>query len=261
MNRKESTDNKVSNIRTKRGNYIVEAAITLPVFVIVLIVLNSIILMYVCIEDSNFITAKELRKAAAEAVLTDISPAVPYDIAKEIKGNNSVAEDLIITDYMYRQSTPQNDELIGISFRMQMKAPNPMGLASEAEYNGSCITRAYVGKTRQLCPMTDAAMSGEDSEPVFIFPNRGERYHNKGCNTLTAHSTAAILGSAVRSSYRACPKCGSRKLPDGALVYVFPDEGEAFHAGECETLERNYIEVEKRTAVDRGYTPCLKCGG
>lgn len=78
---------------------------------------------------------------------------------------------------------------------------------------------------------------------------------------LTAASTPVILDASIRKKYRKCPKCKSRKAENGALVYVFLDEGEAFHISGCDTLERNYIEVEKKVAIQRGYTPCLKCGG
>ena len=44
----------------RRGSYVVEAAITLPVLLIAMIVLSSIVLYYSCIEDAAFITATEL---------------------------------------------------------------------------------------------------------------------------------------------------------------------------------------------------------
>ena len=65
---------KIMNLRThtnKKGSYIIEAAITLPVFLIALIVMSSIILMYACIEDCIFIAANELRRGAAEAIIAD----------------------------------------------------------------------------------------------------------------------------------------------------------------------------------------------
>ena len=65
---------KTMNLKThinKKGSYIIEAAITLPVFLIALIVMSSIILMYACIEDCIFIAANELRRGAAEAIIAD----------------------------------------------------------------------------------------------------------------------------------------------------------------------------------------------
>ena len=75
----------LKTLTNKKGSYIVEAAITLPLFIIAVVIMNSIILMYACIEDCNFIAASELRLAAAEAVIADTSVTVPYRVRKEIE--------------------------------------------------------------------------------------------------------------------------------------------------------------------------------
>ena len=77
----------------KKGSYILEAAITLPVFLIAVIVMSSVILMYACIEDCTFITANELRKCASEAIITDTSPLAAYrrlPSQKIVQGDSSV---------------------------------------------------------------------------------------------------------------------------------------------------------------------------
>ena len=51
----------------KKGSYLVEAAIALPVFIIAVVVMSSVILMYACIEDCAFTAASEMRRGAAEA--------------------------------------------------------------------------------------------------------------------------------------------------------------------------------------------------
>ena len=101
----------------------------------------------------------------------------------------------------------------------------------------------------------------EDSEPVFIFPKRGEKYHSKGCTFLRAASTSAALSGTIRKKYKACPLCHSSRAADGSLVYYFPSDGEDFHLPGCPALQRNYIEIDKGTALRRGYTSCSKCGG
>ena len=69
-----------------------EAAITVPVFIISVICLSSVILMYACIEDCNFIAASEMRKAACEAIVSDTAVTVPYRIKKEIVNGHSLVE-------------------------------------------------------------------------------------------------------------------------------------------------------------------------
>ena len=52
-------------INNKRGSYIVEATLILPIFMIAIMVMSSIISAYSCIEDANYISANHLRKSAA----------------------------------------------------------------------------------------------------------------------------------------------------------------------------------------------------
>ena len=244
----------------KKGSYLVEAAITLPIFLIAVICMSSIILMYACIEDCNFIAANEMRRAGASSILADTSLTVPFRVKKEVVDGHSLVESAHITDYGYRVTRWDTDELIALSLMMKMKSKNPIGLLSEAEYEISMVTRAYVGRFRGYDAM-GADEFGSTGEAVFIFPKRGERYHNEGCRHLKAASTSGVLTSNIRRHYKSCPLCRSGKAGNGALIYYFPAAGEDYHLGGCPSLQRNYIEIERQVAIDRGYGPCGTCGG
>lgn len=248
-------------IKGREGSYIVEAAVTLPLFLIAVLVMSSVILMYACIESSSFIAANELRMGSAEAVFADTGILIPYRLKTHIKENFSQVESARTIDYGFRTSRWGQDELILVTMNLKMRTKNPAGIRAAASYDLGLVTRAYVGKIRDVESMTDGEMSGEDAEPVFIFPKRGEKYHSRGCGFLTAASTSGALTSSVRKKYKPCPLCGSRKAGNGTLVYYFPAAGESYHLKGCSALQRNYIEIDKKDAVARGYTPCSKCGG
>lgn len=245
----------------KKGSYIVEAAITLPLFIIAVVVMSSIILMYTCIENCTFMAADELRTGAAEAVFADPGLLIPHRLKTKILENHSQISSARVTDFGYRVSRWGEDELIAVSLDLHMKTANPAGIKASADYELSLVTRAYVGKIRDIPPMTADELAGADSDPVFIFPRRGEKYHSKGCGFLTAASTSGTLTSGMKRKYKPCPLCGSRKARPGSKVYYFPDYGESYHLAGCPALERNYIEIDKKDAAARGYTPCSKCGG
>jgi hypothetical protein len=248
-------------IRNRNGSYIVEAAVTLPLFLIAVLVMSSVILMYSCIESSSFMAASELRMGAAEAIFADTGILIPHRLKTNIISSHSQVESVRTIDYGFRTSRWGQDELILLTMNMKMRTRNPAGIKAAASYDLSLVTRAYVGKIRDAEKMTDSEMAGGDSEPVFIFPKRGERYHSKGCGFLTAASTSGALTSSLRRKYKPCPLCGSRKAGSGSLVYYFPSAGESYHLKGCSALQRNYIELDKKDAVSRGYTPCSKCGG
>ena len=245
----------------KRGSYILEAAVTLPVFLIAVIVMNSIILMYSCIEDCNFIAANELRRGAAEAAIADTSLAVPYRIRKEIEAAHSQIDSAMLKDEGYRTGRWGIDELLIVDYRLRLSTPNPLGINAKAEYDLSLVTRAYVGRERDEGNMSAEDFADDDSAPVYIFPKRGEKYHSEGCDFLKAASRSGTLTESIRKKYKACPICHSGKADIGALIYYFPAAGEDYHLPGCASLQRNYIEIDRNVAKERGYTACSKCGG
>ena len=252
------------NLRThtnKKGSYIIEAAITLPVFLIAVIVMSSIILMYACIEDCNFIAANELRRGAAEAVIADTSLAIPYRIRKEIEEKHPQIESARLNEAGRRISRWGMDELLTIDYTLRLRTNNPLGIKAVADYDLSLVTRAYVGKERDVGNMSADEFSDEDSVPVYIFPKRGEKYHSEGCGFLKAASRSGTLTASMKKQYKSCPICHSGRAEIGSLVYYFPARGEDYHLPGCASLQRNYIEIERSVAIERGYTACSKCGG
>ena len=138
----------------KKGSYLVEAAIALPIFIIAVIVMSSVILMYACIEDCTFIAVNELRRGAAEAVMADTSIAVPHRIRKEIESGHSQVRSARMTDTGFRCERWGIDELLLVGFRLQLKTSNPLGIKAEANYDLAVATRAYVGRERDESCMT-----------------------------------------------------------------------------------------------------------
>lgn len=254
---------KITNLKTvinKKGSYILESSISLPIFMIAVIVMCSIILMFACIEDANFIVATELRRAAAEAIAADTSTLVPFRINGRVKEHSQV-ERLGLKDYVYRQRWYNEDEIIAISYDMKLRTSNPLDLASEANYNVALVTRAFVGKIRDEEAMSAEEMMNAAAEAVYIFPKLGEKYHNADCTFLHAAYKSTVLSEELKKEYNACPICHSKNAEIGSTVYYFPAGGDDYHLPDCKCLERNYIEIDKATAIERGYQACSKCGG
>lgn len=251
----------LKTLTNKKGSWIVEAAIALPIFFIAVIIMSSIILMYACIEDCNFIAGTELRRGAAEAIYINTAKVIPHRITKRMKENHSQISGTWITEYRYRDSMLGQDEMIAIKIKTAIKTNNPFGIASNANYEVGLVTRAYVGKIRENDKMTEEEMMSNDSVTVYIFPKRGEKYHNKDCRFLKAASTPAILSGTLKTKYKNCPLCKSGKAAIGSRVYYFPAAGEAFHLPGCSALQKNYIAIDRNTAIKRGYMACQTCGG
>lgn len=249
------------DIRNKRGSYLVEATLMLPIFMIAIMVMSSIISAYSCIEDANYISANHLRKSAAVASKMNVYTAVPRQIGSELNSNHSQVDGFIVSSAVYRKNKLGIDEVIAIDANMKLNTKNPIGFNAEANYRLKTITRAYVGRVRENTHMTVEDFAGEGDKPVYIFPKRGEKYHNKGCTYMNSKVTSTTLTHGLRKKFNPCPVCKSKKAKIGTSVYYYPVEGECYHLNGCRVMERNYIEITKKIAERRGYTPCSKCGG
>lgn len=245
----------------KRGSYIVEAALGTPIFLMAMVVLFSVVLYYAAIEDSGYIAAMELRKGAAEAIATEVEPLIPVNVEEQIQSNNPLVNSVWPEDYFFRGKRAGMDELIALKLRLNLKTNNPLGIRSQSSYKLSLMTRAYVGKVRKENPMSEAEFRNEMVDGVFIFPQDGERYHNKNCTFVRSENKMVPLDGEIRRKYRSCDVCHSQVVSDGTVVYVFPNYGTRYHQKGCGVLRRRCIEIEKETAKERGYTPCSKCGG
>ncbi len=238
-----------------------ESAVVLPIFMVSMLVLSAIVLYYACIEDANYIMATELRKAAIEATMTKTQPLVPAAVESRIEDNHPIVKSQRVKEYGFRKSRDGLDELIYLKLELTMKSNNPMGFLTTARYDASLMTRAYVGLERDADPMSEAEFRNEVVDGVYIFPQDGERYHNKNCSYVHAESKVVTLTDELRKKYSGCAVCKSKSAKTGSSVYIFPNYGENYHLKGCGVLRRRKIEVEKKVAVTRGYTPCSKCGG
>ena len=249
------------DIKNKRGSYLVEATLMLPIFMIAIMVMSSIISAYSCIEDANYISANQLRKSAAVASKVNAYTVIHHQISSELSSNHSQIDGFIVSSAVYRKNMLGIDEVIALDANMRLNTKNPIGFKAEANYKIKTVTRAYVGRVRKNTHMTVDDLTGEGDKTVYIFPKRGEKYHNKGCTYMNSKVISTALTTGLRKEFDPCPVCKSKKAKIGISVYYYPVEGECYHLNGCRVMERNYIEITKKIAERRGYMPCSKCGG
>lgn len=243
------------------GSYLVEGAICLPLFIIGIVTFLSVILMYAAVENANYVGADEMRRAMAEAGIFPSHITASRRIKNRMMEYSHLVESTSIRDLRFRTEYKGIDEAIAISMDMELKARNPMNFMSSARYRMSLMSRAYVWKKRSLKPATDSDMQDKNAAGVYVFPKRGEKYHREGCTFMKAGTVTRSLDPYVRKQYKNCPVCHSSKAKNGTTVYVFPKYGEGYHLKSCGVLNRRYMEMERETALERGYSPCSKCGG
>jgi len=254
---------KISNMmKSRRGTYILEAVMVIPIFIIAVVMLISVIPMIGTCENIAFAAADEMRIEAIKTSVRKNPAAMPVALDIRIKKENNSISSLSTWRYRYLYSECGIDDLISMDIRAELKQNNPMDMISAMDFRGRLVGRAYTGSVHKDEDMAREEFEEEkDSCKVWVFPEYGEKYHKESCTYVQASCHMEYLSQSIIAHYRPCPLCGAGKLSLGMPVFCFSKDGEAYHTGDCKQVKRYVVVMEKEDAERKGYEPCSKCGG
>ena len=249
--------NSIRNTKkgNRKGSYLVEATIAIPVFFIAVFVLISIIPVIAECENITFATVEEMRFECMKSAFRENCTALPLKTAgRDLRENNKV-ESSIVTDYRYRYSDSGISDLITIKVRNTFLQKNTFGIGRRICFDEEVTGRAFTGT---YYSENDASAN---DKWVFIFPEWGEAYHNQSCTYIKGSSKLEYLSREIMRDYEPCKLCNASSAQIGSPVFCFTRYGEVYHIPECSVVDRYYIEVRCSEAESKGYRPCSKCGG
>lgn len=238
----------------KKGTYILEATIIFPVFVAALSIMISIIPLIAACENIVFSVADEIRLDAVEAAFIKEKISFPVLVTARVRQENKRLSNFRVTGYKRLYRANEIDDLIFATFKAGFDSRITLIPVGTASFEGALMARAYTGTTHEV---TD-----DDGKIVYIFPERGTKYHAAGCRHLESHCRLTILTSEIKTKYRECPLCDPGSIT-GVNVFVFESAGEAYHKASCRSVEKEkyYIETTRGSAKESGYSACSVCGG
>ena len=162
-------------MRNKRGSYIVEASIVLPMFIFAVISLTLVV---------NMISASERQT---------------FEAAK---------------DAYYIQNTTVK-EYTSIDSGDTYEVDYPFGIGGRIDFDFGLLIRGYNGTYQHSDTLTvEDFESNEKSEIVTIFPKYGKRYHKDGCRYLSQdfrgeeYKIQLEKNDAINKGYTPCLICG-----------------------------------------------------
>jgi hypothetical protein len=247
------------SIRSRRGSYIVEAVMVLPIFIISVIMLMSLIPIMGTCENIAFSTADELRLEAVKSAFRKNPAALPVSVQARIEKENPWVSDCRIKAYRYFYSDEEAgiEDLISLRLRVTFAQRAPIGVFDDVVFDGQVTCRAFTGKLHTTPPDR-----GEQDDPlVCIFPEWGKKYHGKACSYVRAACQMTYLSQEIKNGFAPCKLCNASQAQVGSPVFCFSQSGRAYHLADCRTVDRYYTEVVVSSAASKGYTPCSKCGG
>ena len=186
--------------KNKRGSYIVEATMALPVFIICFTAIALVILIIARCEEIVFVQSEKSVRLdqTAPLILTDVR-----DESYELK------------HFRFMFSKHGIDDLILLDTETTMKVRDPVGISGRIVFRMKILSRARTGRTESKGPISEEDfMSNEGSREVVVFPKYGYRYHIKTCR----YAVQEYAGEEVRlvmqlrdaelKGYTPCLVCG-----------------------------------------------------
>lgn len=260
----------------RTGMMTVEAAIFFPIFFLSLLSFVSVIPMVGTQETVVREFTLEAMEVAQEAYLTKMAGedseqlVEPFGakIARERMENhlqNQLSADkrigkLSLIEFQYLFTDAEITGLIRSTLGYEFKIPIPL-LSRQLEFGTSILYRGFIGSETSTTGRTFEAMeTEEESKIVYVFPRAGEKYHRPECRVIHSHANEVFITASLKSVFAPCPVCNAETIPIGAKAYCFPN-GTVYHRGICPIVDRYVVAMEKETAEELGYLPCMICGG
>lgn len=205
-------------IKNRKGSYIAEAALTLPVFILCVIALSLIVRIIAVCENIGFVTASEARDIS----LAKLSLCTEKIIEERMYEENPKLSDFRITNLDYLYSDGNIDDLIGIRSKSIFTVENPVGIYGKIEFTQGLLLRGFTGTLRKEKPLDESQFTEYDkSRPVVIFPRYGIRYHTGTCRYVkqeyegNEYRLEMELEDAKLKGYTPCLVCGGGEDEQG----------------------------------------------
>lgn len=245
-----------------KGFYTLEAAIFLPFVLLVVLSLGYFMRIDGMWENCIHGAVDESAAAAAKSYGGGASLTVGSKVKSRIMEDVENLDQVEIQELRVMYSDFYADSLTSYKITAKESLQLPLGFQREFTFQSGIKFRGFVGIKNIVSPMGTRGLETQEAQnPVCIFPHSGEKYHSEGCTYVKASVETAALIDSLKRKYAACALCNSGDIPIGSIVFCFKGEDTAYHRGTCGTIKRRTVVIDRSEAVERGYSPCSKCGG
>lgn len=249
------------SILDKRGSYLVEASIIIPIVLVAVMTVAAMCKVYSVSEKIVFKGVDEGRLSMINSYILGDDITLPSRLRERLKNEKHIKA-VTVSDFKSGFKSMSQDSLISYKVSYGVNTSLPLPLITDLTKNRKFVCRKFIGANKTKDVFSFERME-EDEEGIMvnIFPYDGEKYHSSRCSYVEPKSIMTILSDDVRRKYEACESCDSDKCSNGENIYVFPDYGNSYHKKNCSTVKKKTSCISLASARDKGYTACSKCGG
>lgn len=204
---------------TKRGSYIVEAALSMPVLILCITAIALIINIIAICENIGFSSAEQMHKICSSAYIAETGEfSHGIAVQKAVASDNPKLRSFTVTGFRYRYTKQGVDDLIGLQTKSSFTVANPIGINGNIIFTQRILARAFTGKLENAEPLAagEFQKNGE-SVPVVVFPRYGIRFHAASCRYAKQkygeqeYKIEMEREDAKAKGYTPCLVCGGGK--------------------------------------------------
>lgn len=246
----------------KKGFITTEASIVLPIFIIGILTLAFLMKFIYIQEHVLYSLCDEAKKSSKNAYYLNAPLVFPLLAEARLKSEAEHTKYIRTTFFLPEFSEEGIDGLIQYDMKYLVDIPFPIRMHDGLIGKESVVFRGLTGrKYGQDKTSVEEMEEKKDEVTVWVFPMSGEKFHQKSCAHIAVFPVRGILTSELKKKFRGCLSCDSGKMEQGEVIYYFQKAGEAYHGGECSTVDKYVMEMEADLAIQKGYVPCKSCGG
>ena len=186
--------------KSKKGSYVVEAALSLPVFILVFTALALTVNIISQCEDIVFRECKIIHTMDMKAPQIFCDPR-----GKGYK----------VTGFRYLYPEGDMEGLISLKTVSDFKMEDPIGILGKIEFRMRIKSKAFVGALEDSGTLSLSDFQDDSpSVKVIVFPKYGNRYHKSGCRYVRQEYEGEEVKQEMEKrdaelkGYTPCSVCG-----------------------------------------------------
>lgn len=240
IRKKMKTLDLLKILKEEKGGYIIEASVTLPIVILAIVTISSLISIQHVKENIYHSASEELRYSMIASCVYKDEVMLPIRLEKRLeKENNAKNVSIGVRGYYVGANKDDTNDLI--KFYVFHKTDLNLPLSFKREYKGryKFVGRKFTGDTMKKRKLGFDIMENKvNNNIVYVFPQKGERYHEYACNYLIPETDVVAITPLVKLRYEACNLCNSEKMHMGSTGYIFPEYGNSYHRKSCQTVKK-----------------------
>ena len=203
---------------SRRGSYLVEASLTLPIYILGITALALIISITAFCETAGFVISREMKEDSYSEKKLVSSISLSRNIISGVEQewqNRLPLSEFKVNRVRNGVKSGSLDELCTVNAEAEFTVFSSIGIGGNAVFSEKVMARAFTGCIQDAVPLDAAEFTeGGAAMDVTVYPRYGQRFHTSTCSIVQQEQKEGNPGwvmdreEAQRQDFTPCRICG-----------------------------------------------------